>query len=93
MPGQAADKEADGPLPVTFLMGPGYDVLCSVSQPEPHWGSLSPQFIVSGSLSVAAERNHTSCLVSLSGHREPGMGTVPTPLGVLRTPAPICSLI
>lgn len=33
-------------------------------------GPLFPtQFIISGSLSVAAERNHTSCLVSLKGDR------------------------
>lgn len=67
--------------------------LHSVSAKTP-LGSLFPtQFIVSGSLSVAAERNHTSCLVSLNGHREPGIGTVPTYLGATQDPTPICSLI
>lgn len=47
---------------------PRHDVACPVSWPQPHQDPLFPtQFVISGSLSVAAEKSHTSCLVCLNG--------------------------
>lgn len=44
-----------------------HGVACPVSLPKPHQGPLFlTQFVISGSLSVAAEKSHTSCLVSLN---------------------------
>ena len=58
---------------------PRHGVTCPVSWPKPHRGPLvSTQFVISGSLSVAAEKNHTSCLVSLNGG--PGATAESSPL-------------
>ena len=55
-----------------------HGVPCPASRPKPHRRPRFPtQFIISGSLSVAAEKNHTSCLVSLN--RGPGARVGPLP--------------
>lgn len=47
---------------------PRHGMACPVSLPKPHQGPLFlTQFVISGSLSVAAEKSHTSCLVSRNG--------------------------
>lgn len=73
------------PFPVTHsLNGARYGVPCPGPQPKPHSASHFPtQFIISGSLSVAAEKNHTSCLVSLNWTQGRGWGHGPTS-------APLC---
>lgn len=53
------------------LTEPRHGVPCPGSQPKPHRGAFSStQFIISGSLSVAAAKEHASCLVSVIGGPE-----------------------
>lgn len=67
------------PLPDTHgLDSAMHSVPCPVSWLKPHLDTHFPtQFIISGSLSVAAEKNHTSCLVSLNGRPRGEVGPQP----------------
>lgn len=67
----------------TASIQPRHDVSCPVSSQSLTRPPLPTQFIISGSLSVAAEKNHTSCLVSLIRGPRDGVGQWQdsTPLG------------
>lgn len=58
----------------TASIQPRHGMSCPVSGQSLTRSPLPTQFIISGSLSVAAEKNHTSCLVSLIGGPRDGVG-------------------
>lgn len=73
--GRAGDSQQAAAISLVSTK-PRHDVACPVSWPQPHQDPLFPtQFVISGSLSVAAEKSHTSCLVSLNGG--PGAPLIP----------------